>query len=198
MLVNLSPPPYEAPPLAALRETDETLARRARGDPGVFAELYRRHVDRIYRYHWVRTGDSDDAQDLTSQTFLAALENIETFRGNTAFQSWLFGLASHKVGDYHRRRRPSVPLDSAGELRDPHALPEDIVWQRDRLARISEALHAIAPDRAEAVALRIFAGMSAAEAGGVMGKSDTAVRMLVHRGLRDLHARLAAPEEGGR
>ena len=195
MLVNLSPPPYEAPPPAAFRENDETLARRARGDAAVFAELYRRHADRIYRYHLARTGDSDDAEDLTSQTFLAALENIATFRGTTTFVGWLFGIASHKVGDHYRRRRPNVPLESAGELHDPQALPEDIVWQRHRLARISDALRALAPDRAEALILRVFSGMSAAEAGAVMGKSDAAVRMLVHRGLRDLHARLADPQE---
>lgn len=52
-------------------------------------------------------------------------------------------------------------------------------------------LRVLAPDRAEAVALRIFSGLSVAEIGAVMGKSEAAVRMLMHRGIRDLQDRLA-------
>jgi RNA polymerase sigma-70 factor (ECF subfamily) len=195
MLTNLSPPSYQVMPVTRPAETDETLARRAGGDAGAFAELYNRHVTRIYRYHLARTGDAEDAQDLTSQTFLAALESVRTFRGTTTFASWLFGIASHKVGDYYRGRRPNLSLDDAGEVLDTHAAPEELASHRDRLALVSRALVAIAPERAEALVLRIFAGLSSAEAGQVMGKSESAVRMLVHRGLRDLHKRLAMPEE---
>jgi RNA polymerase sigma-70 factor (ECF subfamily) len=195
MLANLSPPPFHAPTVAGPAEDDEALARRVRRDPGAFAELYDRHVGRIYRYHLARTGDDQDAQDLTSQTFLAALESIDSFRGRSTFLGWLFGIASHKVAEHYRRRRDSLPLESAGDLHDPQALPEDLAWQRGRMAAISQALRSISPERAEALVLRIFAGMSSAEAGQVMGRSDTAVRMLVHRGLRDLHELLAASEE---
>jgi RNA polymerase sigma-70 factor (ECF subfamily) len=195
MLVNLSPPPLDAPAAAPPAENDLALARRAGRDPAAFAQLYDRHVGRIYRYHLARTGDEQDAQDLTSQTFLAALEGIGSFRGSSTFLGWLFGIASHKVAEHYRRRRDSVPLESAGDLRDPQALPEEVAWQRGRMAAISRALRTIPPDRAEALVLRIFAGMSSAEAGQVMGKSDAAVRMLVHRGLRDLHKLLTLSEE---
>ena len=50
-------------------------------DPEAFAELYRRHVRSIYRYHLAHTGDIKDAEDLTSQTFMAALEGIRSYRG---------------------------------------------------------------------------------------------------------------------
>lgn len=195
MLVNLSPPPYGPPAATLPDENDEALARRARYDPGAFAELYHRHVGSIYRYHLARTGDADDAQDLTSQTYLAALERIDTYRGQSTFLGWLFGIASHKVGDHYRGQRHNLPLESADDLHDPQALLEDIAWQRDRLAAISQELRRISPVRAEAMVLRIFAGMSAAEVGQVMGKSETGVRMLVYRGLRDLHKKLAPAEE---
>jgi len=51
-------------------EDDEALARRAGRDPQAFAELYSRHVNRVYRFHLLRTGSVADAQDLTSQTYL--------------------------------------------------------------------------------------------------------------------------------
>lgn len=51
---------------------DEALAQQASYHPGAFAELYRRHLPRIYRYHLARTGCPQDAEDLTAQTFLSA------------------------------------------------------------------------------------------------------------------------------
>ena len=58
---------------------DASLAQQACADPEAFAELYCRHVRSIYRYHLAHTGDVKDAEDLTSQTFMAALEGIRSF-----------------------------------------------------------------------------------------------------------------------
>ena len=65
---------------------DLALARNALADEDAFAELYRQYVTRVYRYHMARTGNEQDAEDLTSQTFLAALEGIRSFRGDGVFQ----------------------------------------------------------------------------------------------------------------
>ncbi len=75
---------------------DARLAEQARADPQAFAELYRRHVRSIYRYHLAHTGDIKDAEDLTSQTFMAALEGIRSFRGTGPYITWLIGIASRK------------------------------------------------------------------------------------------------------
>ena len=70
----------ESPP------TDEIkLARAAVSNVDAFAELYRRHITRVYRYHMAHTGNTKDAEDLTSQTFMAALEGIRSFRGSSSF-----------------------------------------------------------------------------------------------------------------
>ena len=174
---------------------DETLARQARRDPQAFAELYRRHVQRIYRFHLMRTGSVDDAQDLTSQTFLAALESIERYRGQGSPCGWLLGIAGHKLADHYRRRRGDAPLDTASAVHDPDPSPEDVATTRLQLAQVHQALLALTPDQAQALTLRVFGEMSAAEVGRIMGKSETAVRMLIHRGLRQLRERLAASPE---
>ena len=68
------------------QEHDETdLAQQAIQDMEAFAELYRRHVTRVYRYHIAHVGNVKDAEDLTSQTFMAALEGIRSFRGSGSF-----------------------------------------------------------------------------------------------------------------
>jgi RNA polymerase sigma-70 factor (ECF subfamily) len=73
---------------------DGRLAAQARTDPQAFAERYRRHVRSIYRYHLAHTGNVKDAEDLTSQTFMAALEGIRSFRGTGPYITWL--IASRK------------------------------------------------------------------------------------------------------
>ena len=75
---------------------DARLAAQARSDPEAFAELYRRHVLSIYRYHLAHTGNVTDAEDLTSQTFMAALEGIRSYRGTGPYIAWLIGIASRK------------------------------------------------------------------------------------------------------
>lgn len=169
---------------------DEALARQARGDPQAFAELYGRYVDRVYRFVLIRTGSVPDAQDLTSQTFLAALEGIGTYGGRGSFGGWLFGIARHKLADHYRRRRPDIPLDDAEDLQDPDPSPEEMADARLQLARVSRALQSLDAQQAEALALRLFGGLDAAEVGQVMGKSQAAAKMLVHRGLRQLQERL--------
>ena len=58
--------------------------REAVSDVNAFADLYRLHVARVYRYHMIHIGNMKDAEELTSQTFMAALKELRTFRGNSS------------------------------------------------------------------------------------------------------------------
>ncbi len=165
---------------------DAALASRASQDPAAFSPLYRRHFQRVYRYHISRTGNEADAQDLTSQTFMAALEGIASFRGTGSFLAWLFGIARRKLALRFRSRMLEVPLEAASRLPDPAQSTEGTASQRIQLAQISRSLLNMTPERAEALALCLFGDLTAAEAGKVMGKSEAAVKMLVFRGLKEL------------
>jgi RNA polymerase sigma-70 factor, ECF subfamily len=170
---------------------DASLAREARTDPQAFAELYRRHVRSIYRYHLAHTGDVKDAEDLTSQTFMAALEGIRSFRGTGPYITWLIGIASRKRALFFRGRgnKPEIPLDAAFHV-PASSLPTDkAAAQRLQIDRLIGALRTISQDRAEAIILCFFSELSAAEAGLVLGKSEAAIRMLISRGLHDLRTR---------
>lgn len=177
------------------RVEDDELARQARQDPSAFAELYRRHLPRVYRYLLARLGDVHQAQDVTAQTFLSALENIATYRSQGNFPAWLLGIAHNKAVDLYRGRRITVPLEEAAQVESLDPSPEQLAAARLQMEQVVRALRALAPDRAEALALRIFSGLSVAEVGVVMGRSEAAVRMLVHRAIRDLRERLAFRSE---
>ena len=94
-------------------DNEAELARLPTVDIEAFAELYRRNVPRVYRYHIAHTGNVKDAEDLTSQTFMAALEGIRSYRGTGSFAAWILGIASKKRLMYFRGRRPEVHLDAA-------------------------------------------------------------------------------------
>lgn len=175
-----------------LTEQDEgDLVRKAVHDVEAFAELYRRNLTRVYRYHMAHVGNARDAEDLTSQTFMAALEGIRSFRGSGSFAAWIFGIASKKRLMFFRRNgsRPEVPLDAAAQIPNPDLSTDKAVHQRLQIESISRALRQISTDRAEALILTYFGGLTQAEAGRVLNKSEAAIKMLISRGLQDLRER---------
>jgi RNA polymerase sigma-70 factor (ECF subfamily) len=175
--------------LAEQDQDEAELARRAITDIEAFAELYRRHLARVYRYHIAHIGNVKDAEDLTSQTFLAAMEGIRSFRGTGSFAAWILGIASKKRLMFYRGNRAELPLDSAVPYPNPGPPTDKAAAQRLELEAVSRALRHISPDRAEALILTYFGGLSHAEAGRVLRKSEAAIKMLVSRGLQDLRER---------
>ena len=168
---------------------DARLAQQARTEPEAFAELYHRHLASVFRYHLAHTGNTKDAEDLTSQTFMAALEGIASYRAMGPYIAWLMGIASRKRLRYFRGSRPEVPLDAALQIPTPSLPTDKAAFQRLQLDQILGALKHISQDRAEALILCFFSELSFAEAGLVLGKSEAAVKMLISRGLQDLRTR---------
>jgi RNA polymerase sigma-70 factor, ECF subfamily len=168
---------------------DASLARQARADAEAFAELYRRHVKSVYRYHLAHMGNEKDAEDLTSQTFMAALEGIRSYRGTGPYITWLIGIASRLRARFFRRNRLEVPLDVALHLPTPGLPTDKAAARRLQIDQILGALRNISQDRAEALILCFFSELRFAEAGIVLGKSEAAVKMLISRGLQDLRTR---------
>jgi RNA polymerase sigma-70 factor (ECF subfamily) len=170
---------------------DADLVRRALTDTDAFAELYRRYVTRVYRYHIAHVGNAGDAEDLTSQTFVAALEGMRSYRASGPFAAWLLGIAARKRLMFFRQNgnRAEIPLEAAVHYPSPDLPTDKAATQRLRLESVSRALKQISPDRAEALILTYFGGLPHAETGRVLGKSEAAVKMLVARGLQDLRER---------
>ncbi len=165
---------------------DESLAVAAARDMDAFAELYRRYAERIYRYLLARTGGVDDAQELTAATFFSALEAIGRYRRGH-FRAWLFGIARHHASHHFRRAQQLVALD---ECLNANISVEELAIEHLRAADVMRALHTLAPERAEALALRLLAGLTPAEVAQIMGKREGTVRVLVHRAIREMRERL--------
>ena len=168
---------------------DARLAQQARSDPEAFAELYRRHVLSVFRYHRAHLDNDRDAEDLTSQTFMAALEGIRSYRGTGPYIAWLMGIASRLRARFFRGVRFEVPLETALHIPAATLSTDQAAARRIQMEQVLEALRTLSPDRAEALILCFISGLSTTEAGLVLGKRESAVRMLISRGLQDLRTR---------
>lgn len=167
-------------------ETDEELAWRAVQEVEAFRELYRRYRLPVYRYHIARTGHEQEAQNLTSRTFLAALEGITSYRFGGHFMTWLFGMASQIRREEFYKSETTSPRENPFDVPDGVSFPESGLTSQIKISEIARALNTLADDTAEAVILRFFARLNTSEIGQVMLKSDAAVKMLVYRGLCEL------------
>jgi len=120
---------------------------------------------------------------------MAALEGIKSYRGTAPYITWILGIAFRLRSRYFRGRKPEVPLEAALHIPAPSLPTDKSAFQRLERTQIINALKKLSNDRAEALILCFFSGLSFREAGAVLGKSESAVKMLISRGLQDLRTR---------
>jgi RNA polymerase sigma-70 factor, ECF subfamily len=174
--------------MAELTEVDvEAMVRDARaGDTDALGQLYDTYRDRVARFATGRLGDAEKAEDVTSETFEAVLRDLRFYRPGTDFEAWLFTIAHRRVTDVFRRRsrRREVALDET--VQAAVGGPEEAVLAAERRAEVAGAFRRLRADQQEVLALRVLGGLSATQAGEVLGKSEGAVRVAQHRALRSL------------
>jgi RNA polymerase sigma-70 factor, ECF subfamily len=190
-----APAPASATPGADPDLPDVLAAQR---DRSAFAALYRRYLEPVYGYCFYLLGDHHDAEDVTERTFLAALGAIDGYRDRGAtFRAWLFRIAHNQLANALRTRgrHPTMPIDGVAE---PHAQPIDPAGAAalaEDARRLRAAVARLSDDRRQVIVLRFVDGLSAREIGAVLGRSEGAVRVLQHRALRELQARLGREDD---
>ncbi len=189
----------------AYLDRDRALVEAARRDPRRFDALYRKYLAQVYSYAYYELGDHHEAEDATERTFLQALAALPRFEeraapadgeGASTFRVWLFQIARNAVANQHRgrRRHPELPLEAAAVIADPLDV-EGRAAVRDEARAAWAAVGRLPADRRRALVLRFVEEMSTAEIAGVLGRSEGAVRVLIHRALRSVARDL---ETGGR
>ncbi|MBI1353094.1 MAG: sigma-70 family RNA polymerase sigma factor [Acidobacteria bacterium] len=163
-------------------EESAGLARRAReGDLNAFDRLMQLHERRVFRTATLLLGGAQDADDAVQETFLRLFRNLKSFDAERAFEPWLYRIAVNVCRDLARRRRwrQWVSLDGwlSGGGPEPAAAGGD-----PRTAEIAAALARLSERERAAVVLREVEGLSAAEAGRVLGISEGTVRAHASRG----------------
>jgi RNA polymerase sigma-70 factor (ECF subfamily) len=171
---------------------EASLVAAAKRDPREFGPLYELYVDRIYRFAYRRVGTHHEAEDITSQTFQQALQALPNYewRG-LPFGAWLFRIAGNII---NRRGRTSgrevsvedVTVFSGFEESDDD--PADLVWRSEEASNLAEMITHLPPDQQRVLVLKFSHGLKNREIGDLMGRSEGAIKQLVHRALVALRA----------
>lgn len=168
---------------------------RAKRDPKEFTALYREYAVRVYRYIYARVSNQQDAEDLTSQVFEAALTGLNGFGGRKNFSAWLFTIARNKVVDSYRKKSSNIPLDVAQNMPADTPDPLGVILDNETLHHLSTMVNELAPDKQELIHLRFAGNLTYTEIGEILGKSENAVKMSVHRLLRQLQEKMEQKNE---
>jgi RNA polymerase sigma-70 factor (ECF subfamily) len=169
------------------------LEQARRLDERALSQIHDRYYPEIYRYVLYRTGRTEVADDIASETFLRLLDALHTGRApRTTLRGWLFGVASNQVADHFRKApRESQPLDESYAAPGQPAVEAELRLQRQD---VRVALRQLTREQQETLALRFGDGFSVEETADAMGKSVNAVKALQFRALEALRRVLGVGE----
>lgn len=172
---------------------DEKLIRKAKdGSRKAFDELVRQYLPRVFRLLYDMTGNYEDAQDLTQETFIKVYTSIDRFRGEAKFSTWLYRIAYNAAIDFRRQKKRvnKVSLDSEySTLGRKLKAPEVEAFSGEGDA-VEAALQKLTESQRTAVVLNYYHGLRMKEIAEIIGCSESTVRVHLFRALRRLRQEL--------
>ena len=170
------------------------VAACRRGEREAFDALVARYQRPIYRLCYRYVNNHEDANDLAQEAFLTAWRSISSFRGESAFSTWLYRIAVNACQNHKALRRP-VTL----ELEDAHADPgpgaEASALRDDDARRVRAAVSRL-PDRQRAtLILKVYHDLTHAEVAEILGSTVGTVKANLFHALANLRRHLRSEEE---
>ncbi len=155
-----------------------------------FGKLYDEYIKKIFNFIYYKTHHKETAEDLTSETFIKALNNLDSFNENKgSFSTWIYQIARNTVIDFYRTQKHYVNIDDIWDL----SKEEDILRDLDtvkKLEDIKEYLKTLKNEQREIVILRVWEGMSYKEISEAMGKSEASCKMAFSRTIKILREQM--------
>ncbi len=177
---------------------DKALIKRCQcGDRQAFDELIRLYYDYVSGFLFKNTADETLSEDLTQETFLKMIRNIEKFDsgGSAAFGTWLVAIAKNCYIDYLRRNRvhlediDSLPLEDEGRVADE-------VERKLQYEKIVKAMETLPLEQALAIKLKYVEGMTLAQIAERFGVQQKTIKSRIHDGIVKLRRKLNLKERG--
>lgn len=155
-----------------------------------FDPLYRHYVQPIYAFLHRRTLDRQTAEDLTSITFMKALEKIAQYspsKGN--FGAWLYRIARNALTDHYRALRPHDDIESVWDLSSDESVTQT-VSDRLEFEKVKAALDKVDKAKRDIVMMRLWDGLSYQEIAQITGKTETNCKVIFCRTMESLRKEL--------
>jgi RNA polymerase sigma-70 factor (ECF subfamily) len=182
-------------------EDDRRLVARAKsGHADALGELYQRHQLKAYRTTLRILRNQQDAEDAVQRAFQRALMNLERFREDSTFSTWLTRIAINEALMLLRQRRTQEPLrensgdaaaDEGGvEIADDRPTPEETLWEKERRATLLQAVNHLRENLRVVILLKELRGLTNAETARRLGLTVSAVKARIFHARRFLRKRL--------
>lgn len=179
--------------------TDSELMARVRdGELEQLSELFERHQRRLFGFFLRLAGDRAAAEDLVQEVFVRMLKYRHTFKSEADFTPWMFGVARNAAVDHYRSRpREQQEPENVPEPAAPLVDPVERLDRRQRTATLQAALHRLPEEKRELLLLARFGEMKYESIGELLGISVGAVKVRVHRAMKELREAYRVVSEGG-
>lgn len=172
------------------REEIDNLVRQAQEQNAkAFGRLYDLLAKRIYNYVYFRVKNKLEAEDITEEVFLKALEALGSYELTEApFTSWLFRIAHNLVIDFYRRsgKFSAGSMEEAEGVASPEKGLDELVSGKIEQERLLRAISKLNDDHREVIVLKFVEGLSNKEVGVIMDKTEGGIKSLQHRALHSL------------
>ncbi|MFA4845816.1 MAG: sigma-70 family RNA polymerase sigma factor [Patescibacteria group bacterium] len=184
------------------------VVAHAQLDPETFGRMYDTYYQPVFGFMYSRTGRSEVAKDLTSETFFQALKNLHRYkpREGASFKSWLFAIAVAQIGNYYRTRSRflEVTTDEAPELigRDDfrpdiaYRMGEDSAELEGQIELLRRMMGKLNQRQQDILTLRFFSHMSVSEIAGTLHMKEGTIKSHIHRALKKLQVLMLVEMEG--
>jgi RNA polymerase sigma-70 factor (ECF subfamily) len=162
----------------SLDEIEENSSTKDR----IFTQLYHQTVTIVFRYLYSRVNNIEDAEDLTSQTFITAYEKLGKLRDPKKFIPWVFTIARNKVNDFFRKSQRCPPIDDGEKLEQSNAAIGTISREdQDRLLDLEALIKNLRPHEQEYLRLRLAAELPFAEIAAILKMPEIRIKKRYYR-----------------
>lgn len=151
-----------------------------------FDKLYERYFEKIYRFVYYKTMHKQIAQDITSETFVDALDSINGFKERKgSFTAWIYRIARNNVIDYYRKEKRTCLVNDFWDLKADQGL-EIKQEKRELIKRVKDQLLKLDPLQREIIILRVWQELSYKEISQIVGKSEENCRVIFYRSTKSI------------
>lgn len=174
-------------------EIAELVERARKGDTSAFGQIYDYYADRIYRHILYRTGNMEDARDLMQEVFIKAWKGLPRYNPTrTPFAGWLFTIAHNRVIDHYRTRKDCDYIEDESIIISMAGTPEKLAEQNFTQLEVRKAILKLPPEQQQVILMKFIEGFEYSEISSAVQKSETNIRVIVHRALKKMQQILAA------
>ena len=173
----------------------QLIAETLKGQTAAFGKLVQNYQDRLYNTMVHLAGNAEDARDIVQEAFVQAFVKLDSFKGSSAFYTWLYRIAFNLAAGFRRKQRPMGSLDCNREQfgmdpPDNNNGPLEQLQRQERAGQVRQALAQLSKEHRTVLVLREIDGCDYETIAEILALPVGTVRSRIHRARMQLREEL--------